>query len=158
MLEVTQHVGSKAETGMQVSSRIGQCSALSLVFSHSVMSDSLWPHGLQHARLPYPSPSPGACSDACPLSRWCHPTISSSVIPFSSCLQSFPASGAFPMSWLFPSGGPLVKKQMWSPQCSVWRSLAGTDRRHRGNIMHHSWCLGMADFQIISVLNNQNVL
>ena len=75
-----------------------------LVFSCSVVSDSLWPHGL-HARLPCPSPSPGAWSNSCPLSWWCHPTISSSVIPFSSCLQSFPASGSFLMSWLFTSGG-----------------------------------------------------
>ena len=68
----------------------------SVQFSHSVMCDSLWPHGLQHARLPCPSPSPGVCSDSCPLSWWCHPTISSSVVPFSSCLQFFPASGSFP--------------------------------------------------------------
>ena len=66
-----------------------------LLFSSSVMSDSLWPHGLQHARLPCPSLSLGACSNSCPLSQWCHPTISPSAIPFSSCLQSFPASGAF---------------------------------------------------------------
>ena len=66
-----------------------------LLFSCSVISDSSWLHGLQHARLPYPSPSPGACSNSCLLSLWCHPTISSSVIPFSSCLQSFPASGSF---------------------------------------------------------------
>ena len=59
------------------------------------MSDSLWPHGLQHARFPRPSPSPGACSNSCPLNQWCHPTISSSFTPFSSCLQSFPASGSF---------------------------------------------------------------
>ena len=65
---------------------------LFLLFSHWVVSDSLWPLGLQHARLPYPSLLPGACSNSCPLSRWCHPTISSSVAPFSSCLQSFPAS------------------------------------------------------------------
>ena len=64
---------------------------------------ALWPHGLQHARLPCPSPTPGAYSNSCPLSRWCHPTISPSVIPFSSCPQSFPASGSFPMSQLFPS-------------------------------------------------------
>ena len=64
----------------------------SLQFSRSVMSDSLRPHGLQHARLPCPSPTPGACSNAYPLSQWCHPTISSSVIPFSSCPQSLPAS------------------------------------------------------------------
>ena len=62
----------------------------------SVMSDSLQPHGLQHARLSCPSPTPGACSNSCPLSKCCHPTISSSVVPFSSCLWSFPASGSFP--------------------------------------------------------------
>ena len=73
------------------------------MFGHSVMSHSLWPHGPQHARPPCPSPSPGACSSSCPLSQWCHPTISSSVVPFSSCLPSFPASGSFPMSWLFVS-------------------------------------------------------
>ena len=72
--------------------------------SHSVASDSLQPHGLQHTRLPCPS-TPRACSNSCPLSWWCHPTISSSVIPFSSCLQSFPASGSFPMSQFFTSGG-----------------------------------------------------
>ena len=68
-------------------------------------SVSLKLHGLQHARLPFPSLSPGVCSDSCPLSQWCYPTISSSVIPFSFCLQSFPASGSLPMSWLFTSGG-----------------------------------------------------
>ena len=67
-----------------------------LLFSHSVVSDSLRPHELQQARLPCPSPSPGACSNSCPLSHWCHPTISSSVTRFSSCLQSFPASWSFP--------------------------------------------------------------
>ena len=67
---------------------------------------TLQPHGLQHARLPCPSPIPGACSNSCPLSQWWHPTISSSVIPFSSCPQSFPASGSFPMSQLFASDGP----------------------------------------------------
>ena len=69
------------------------------------MSSSLRPHGLQHARLLCPSPSPRACSNSCPFSQWCHPTISSSVVPFSSCLQSFPASGSFPMSQLSASGG-----------------------------------------------------
>ena len=64
-----------------------------------------WTHGLQHARLPCPSPTPGVYSNSCPLSQWCHPTISSSVVPFSSCLQSFPASGSFPMSQFFASGG-----------------------------------------------------
>ena len=75
-----------------------------LMFSHSVVSDSLWPHGLQHTRLPWPSPSPGVCSNSCPLSWWCHPNISSSFIPFSTSLQSFPASESFPMSQLFISG------------------------------------------------------
>ena len=77
----------------------------SVQFSHSVMSDYLRPHEPQHARPPCPSPTPGVHPNPCPLSRWCHPTISSSVIPFSSCLQSFPASGSFPMSQLFTSGG-----------------------------------------------------
>ena len=69
------------------------------------MSDSLWPHRLQHTRPPCPSPTPGAYSNSCPLSRWCHPIISFSVVPFSSCLQSLPASGSFQMSQFFASGG-----------------------------------------------------
>ena len=77
-------------------------------FSRSVVSDSSWPHGLQHARLPCPSPIPGACSNSRPLSQWCHPTISSSVIPSFSCLQSFPAPGSFPMSQFFASGGQSI--------------------------------------------------
>ena len=76
------------------------CSVYSVQFNHSVVSDSLWPHELQHARLPCPSPTPGACSNSCPSSRWCHPTIPSSVSLFSSCPQSFPASGSFPNSFL----------------------------------------------------------
>ena len=76
--------------------------------SCSVMSDSLRPHGLQHTRLPCPSPTPGAYSNSCPLSRWHHPTISSSVVPFSSSLQSFPASGSFQMSQFFISGGQSI--------------------------------------------------
>ena len=72
------------------------------------MCDSSHPHGLQHTRLPYRSPSPGACSNSCPLSPWCHPIISSSVVPFFSCLQSFTASGSFLMSWLFTSGGQSI--------------------------------------------------
>ena len=75
--------------------------------SRSVMSDSLWPHELQHAWLPCPSLSPRVCSNSCPLSQWCHPTISSSVIPFSH-LQSFPASGSFPVSQLFTSGAQSI--------------------------------------------------
>ena len=80
-------------------------------FSHSVMSDSVWPHGLQHVRPPCPSPTQlnsWIYINSYPLSRWCHPTISSSVVPFSSCLQSFPASGSFPMSQFFTSGGQSI--------------------------------------------------
>ena len=80
----------------------------SVQFSHSVVSNSLQPHGPQHTRPPCPSPTPGIYPSSCPLSRWCHPTISSSVVPFSSCLQSFPASGSFQMSQLFTSGGQSI--------------------------------------------------
>ena len=83
----------------------GPCSVW---FSCSVLSDSLRPHGLQHARPPCPSPAPGVYPDSRPLSRWCHPTISSPVIPFSSCLQSFPASESFPVSRFFTSGGQSI--------------------------------------------------
>ena len=76
--------------------------------SHLVMSDSLWPHRLQHTRPPCPSPTPGVYSNSCPLSWWCHPTTSSSVVPFSFCLQSLPASGSFQMSQLFASGGQSI--------------------------------------------------
>ena len=86
----------------------------SVQFSCSVVSDSLQPHGLQHARSPCPSSTPRAYSNSCPLSRWCHPTISSSVIPFSSCLQSFPASGSFQMSQFFISGGQSIKSFSFS--------------------------------------------
>ena len=90
------------------------------------MSYSLPPHGLQHARLPCPSPTPRACSNSCPSNQWCHPTLSSSAIPFSSCLQSFPASGSFLMSEFFTSGGqstgasasasvPTMNIQDWFP-------------------------------------------
>ena len=98
----------------------------SVLFSHSVVPDSLWPHGLQHARLPYSSPNPRAYSKSCPSSWWCHPIILSSVVPFSSRLQSFPASGSFPMSQFFTSRGQSigtsvsasvvpVNTQDWSP-------------------------------------------
>ena len=81
-----------------------QRQSLLVHFSRPVVSDSLSPHGLQHSRLPCPSPTPRACSNSCPSGWLCHPTISSSVVPFSSCFQSFPASGSFPMSQ-FSSGG-----------------------------------------------------
>ena len=83
-------------------------SSVNIQFSHSVMSDSLRSHGLQHTRPPCPSPTPGAYSNSGPFSRWCHPTIPSSVVPFSSHLQSFPASGFFPVSQFFASGGQSI--------------------------------------------------
>ena len=84
------------------------CAFSSVQFSCSVMSNSLKLHGPQHARLPCPSPTPGAYSNLCSLSRWCHPTISSSVVPFSFCPQSFPALGSFQMSQRFASGGQRI--------------------------------------------------
>ena len=83
-------------------------SYISVQFSCSVVSDSFWPRVLHHARLPCPSPTPGTCSYSCPSSQWCHPTISSSVVPFSSCLQSFPASGSFSMNQFFAWGGQSI--------------------------------------------------
>ena len=106
----------------------------SVQFSRSVVSDFLWPHGLQHARPPCPSPTTRVYSNPCPLSRWCHPTISSSVVPFSSCLQSFPASESFQMSQFFTSGGQSIgisasasvlpmNIQDWSLWWTGWISL-----------------------------------
>ena len=106
----------------------------SVQFSHSGMSDSLWPHGLHYARLPCPSPTPRICPNSFQLSWWCHPNISS-VISFSSCLQSFPESGSFQMSQLFTAGGQTISisastsvlpmnTQDWSPWgWTVWISL-----------------------------------
>ena len=107
----------------------------SVQFSRSFMSDSLRPHELQDAGLPCPSPTPGACSNSCPSNQWCHPAISSSVISFSSCPQSLPASESFPMSQLFASSGQSTgvstlasflpkNTQGWSPsEWSGWMSL-----------------------------------
>ena len=81
---------------------------MSVRFSHSVVCDSLWPHGLQHTRFPCPIPTPRAYSNSCPSSWWYHPTISSSVVPFSSCLQPFPPSGSFQMFQFFESGGQSI--------------------------------------------------
>ena len=121
------------------SSSLTRCKELSILiivqFSCSVVSDSLRPHESQHARPPCPSPTPGVHSNSYPLSRWCHPTISSSVIPFSSCPQSFPASKSFPMSQLFARGGQSTgvsalasflpkKSQGWPPsEWTGWISL-----------------------------------
>ena len=94
-------------------------------FSCSVMSDSLQPHESQHSRPPCPSPTPRVYTNSCPLSQWCHPTISSSVIPFSSCPRSFPASGSFPMSQLFASGAKVLEFQLqhqsfqWTPRTDL---------------------------------------
>ena len=91
---------------------------LSVQFSHSVISDSLPPHEPQHARPLCPSPTPRVHPNPCPLSWWCHPTTSSSVVPFSSCPQSFPASGSFPMSQLFASGGQSIARiRIWAFAC-----------------------------------------
>ena len=110
-------------------------STLLLLFSHSVVSGSLWPHELQHTRPPCPSPTPGVQSDSRPSSQWCHPAISSSVIPFSSCPQPVPASESFPMSQLFTWGGQSTgvsalasflpkKSQGWYPsEWTGWISL-----------------------------------
>ena len=111
----------------------------SVQFSRSVVSDSLWPHEPQHAKPPCPSSTPGVHPNPCPLSRWWHPTTLSSVVPFSSCPQSFPASGSFPMSQLFASGGQSigvsastsvlpVNTQDWSPlEWTGWISLQSKD-------------------------------
>ena len=129
-----------------------------LLFSHSVVSNSLLLHGLQHARLPCPSLSPDVCSNSCPLSRWCHPTISSSVVPFSSYLQSFPASGSFQMSHFFTSGGqsigvsaltsvPPVNIQDWLPlgwtgsislQSKVLSRVFFQHRNSKASVLQHS--------------------
>ena len=121
---------------------------LSVQFSRSVMSDPLRPHGLQHTRPPYPSPTPEIYSNSCPLSRWCHPAISSSVVPFS-CLQSFPASGSFPMSQFFASGWP----KYWSFSFSIspsnehpglisfrmdWLDLLAVQGTLKSLLQHHS--------------------
>ena len=118
----------------------------SVQFSHSVMSNSLQPHGLQQARPPCPSPTPRACSNPCPLSRWCHPTISSSVIPFSSSRQSFPASGSFPMSQFFPSGGQgttvSASASVLPMNIQDWYSLGltgGVIAKAGENLKDHRW-------------------
>ena len=87
----------------------------SVQLSSSVVTDTLRPHGLQHTRPPCPSPTPGVCSNSCPSSWWCHPMISSSVVPFSSCPQSLPASGSFRMSQLFASGGQSIGASASAP-------------------------------------------
>ena len=121
----------------------------SVQLSRSVVSDSLWPHGLQHARSCCLSPTPGVYSNSYPLSWWCHPTISSSVVPFPSCLQSFPASGSFPMSQLFTSG----TQKYWSFSFNIspsnehpglisfridWLDLPAVQGTLKSLLQHHS--------------------
>ena len=118
----------------------------SIQYSHSVVSDSLWLHGLQHARPPCPSSTPRVYSNSCPLGQWCHPTISSSAIPFSSHLQSFPASGSFQMSQFFASGGQnigvsasasvlLMNIQDWSPL--GWTNWISMQSKGLSRVLQH---------------------
>ena len=112
-----------------------------LQFSHSVVSDSLQPHGLQHTRLPCPSPTPRACSNSGPSSHWCHPTISSSVISFSFCLQSFPASRSLPMSQFFVSGGQSIGVSASAsvlPMNTDWLDLLAVQGSLKSLLQHHS--------------------
>ena len=120
----------------------------SLLFSCSVMSNSLPPHGLQHTRLSCLSLSPRVCSNSCPLSRWYHPTISSSVTPFSSCPQSFPKSGSFPMSRFFAPGGKSIRVsasasvlpmniQGWFPFRIDWFDVLAVQWTLKSLLQHH---------------------
>ena len=118
----------------------GQLQFSSVQFSHSVMSDSLGPHESQHASPPCPSPTPGVHSDPCPLSQWCHPAISSSVVPFSSCPQSLPASESFPMSQLFIGVSALASflpknTQGWSP--SEWTGWISLQSKGLSSLLQH---------------------
>ena len=115
-------------------------------FSCSVVTNSLQPHGLQHTRLPCPSPTPRVCSNSIPLSQWCHPTISSSIVPFSSCLQSFPASGYIQMSQFFTSGGQTIRDSASLPPMNIqdWSPLGWTgwiswqSKGLKSLLQHHS--------------------
>ena len=123
----------------------------SVQFSHSVMSESLWPHGLQHARLPCPLPTAGACSNSCPSSQWCHPTISSSVFPLSSCLQSLPASGSFSSKSVLCIRWPQYRSYSFSISPSNeysglisfrmdWLDLLAVQGTLKSLLQHHSLC------------------
>ena len=126
----------------------------SVQFSHSVVSDSLQPHESQHARPPCPSPSPGVYPNSHPSSRWGHPAISSSVIPFSSCPQSLPASGSFPMSQLFALGGQSTgvsalasflpkKSQGWSP--SEWTGWISLQSKGLSRVFSNTWATSFSN-------------
>ena len=135
-------------------------------FSHSVMSHSSQPHGLQYARLPCPLPSLETCSNSCPWSRWCHPTISSSVVPFYSCPQSFPASGSFPVSQFFTSGGQITEAsasasvlpmniQGWFSFRIDWLDLLAVQGTLKifssTTVQKHQFFCAQSDVQLISV-------
>ena len=129
----------------EISSRLPEGNVSSVQFSHSVVSNSLQPHVLKRARLPCPSPTPRAYSNSCPSSQWHHPTISSSVIPFSSCLQSFLASGSFPMSQFFASGGQSIGVSASSNEYSAlisfriyWLDLLAVKETLKSLLQHHS--------------------
>ena len=141
---------------------------LSVQFSCSVVSDSLWPHGLQHARLPGSLPTLAAYSNSCPSSHWRHSIISSSVVPFSSCLQSVPASGSSPMSQLFTSGGQSIgvsasasvlpmNIQDWSSFRMDWLDLLAVQGTLKSLLQHYSLkasTLWHSGFLIIQLLHS----
>ena len=109
----------------------------SVQFSHSAVSDCLWPHGLQHARLPCPSPTPGACSNSCPSNWWCHPAISSSVVPFSSCLQYFPSIRAFSIESVLCIWRP--KYRSFSVSIGASASVLPMNMTSWTTLCQHSW-------------------
>ena len=134
---------------LNVSDKTENHSVQSVRFSHSVMCNSLLPHELQHSRPPCPSPAPRVYSDSCPLSRWCHPAISSSVVPFSSCPQPLPASGSFPVSQLFAWGSQSIKSFSFSISPSNehpgqisfrvdWLDLLAVEGTLKSLLQHHS--------------------
>ena len=128
----------------------------SVQFSCSVMTDSLQPHGLQQSRCACPSSTPGACSKSCPLSCWCHPTISFSVVPFSSCLQSFPPSGSFPVSQFFALGGQGIGASASAPVLPVntqeYTFAKKKKKNHRKNGMHKTVSVNMWEM-FINLIN-----
>ena len=132
----------------------------SVQFSRSVVSNSLQPHRLQHARLPCPSPTPRAWSNSCPLSQWCHPTSSSSVVPFSSWLQSFPTSGSFPMSQFFTSGGQRIgvwasasvlpmNIQDWFPLGLILTSNKPNTSEYTSGLLIFQWLNSVAHIRLL---------
>ena len=142
--DVSEQGVRKRLAQMALVSRYEHCIllGLSVQFIRSVVSDSLWPYELQHTRPPCPSPTPRVYSNSCPSTRWCHPAISSSVVPFSSCPQSLPASGSFPMSQLFTWGSQSigvsrsasvlpVNTQDWSPLGWTWLNHYKRLYRHK---------------------------